>query len=265
MRTIIECENCNEILGNPNEPCPKCKSDKKRILYSVMNFMNPDDQISISIEATHRIWPYLPKSIQHTFKILKEKLPHQIEKGFCLQIILSTAAFVEGIVTDHIEEELRFLLPDPTKGGQAKDFLEGLEFNNWEKKNRKIVPFLKWEIPQLENYALVDVLFNIRNNLGHGKSYKVVDKRTFNKKAWVREQPEDIENINYTKVYKALVEKGILPEMDLNSTFLIEPFLSPSIADFFYSGALIFLYDFHKQIKLSNHLDMLPEFENSIK
>jgi len=256
------CAKCRYFLKATDIKCPKCGSTERDILISLLGNVEIRDSISMSIISQHRIWTYITKTIQYNIKNLSGDPKDIPVSGLCLDIIVSTASLIEGIVTDHIVNELEFFLSDPLKKGKNEKYLKEIHLKAWAWK-KKILKYLNWNIDQLENFDLIENLFSLRNNIAHGKSYNIVETRGFKDKVLVRSKPVAIENENYFKVYRFLVEKGIVNDLIFHSVLSVEFFLVPAVAEYFYEGSKLFLNDFFRTIKLNSNLNMQPEYERA--
>ena len=212
----------------------------------------------------HRVWSFLPAGIESTLDEMPAAIPNRKVKGKCLTVIISAAALVEGIVTDAIESELDAMQQDPEKRVYAEKQLKVLNRKGWAEK-KKIVNAWNWNLAVLDCFEMVELLFSIRNNLGHGRSYRMKDERVFKDKAFARKESVKIDNELYHKVYARLLDCGLISPLDDIAGMSIEVFLAPAVAKCFYQEAVAFLRSFLEMVPLRYENNLRREFEEAMK
>lgn len=220
--------------------------------------------MSLSVSVRHRVWSCLPDGIRSSLDEMLAGMPDRKIKGRCLSAMITTAALVEGVVTDALEGQLESMVGDPEKKVFAEKQLKELNRIAWAKK-KELAGVLSWDLGVLACFEMVEMLFSIRNNLGHGRSYKIKDARVFKDQAFRRTDPVHIENELYQKVYLKLHERGLLPPLENNPGMSVEIFLTPEVARFFFEEAILFLRAFLDTTIITNGDQLKTEFEESLR
>jgi hypothetical protein len=260
----VECANCGTVLAGGG-PCPKCGSTDRMMRSDLLARPEVRDNISLSFRSRIPIWIYYPAAIQFNLKAIDATTGGHLQKALCLQVINSTAMLVEGVITDSIEEDLESVLFIPETREGVRNKLDGLNFSNWTKKKKLIKGYLKWDLEQLEGFGIMELLFSLRDNTVHGRSYRLTDSRTMQDKVLRRSEPVAIENKHYAEIYRQLGERGWAPPINDHSTIQDEVFLWPAVASGFYASGLAFLRSFFKNIRLKSGVSFQCEFENALK
>jgi hypothetical protein len=235
------------------------------MIYDVLSRPEIRDNISLSFRSRIPIWIYYPAAIQFDLKAIDMTIDEHLRKSLCLQVINSTAMLVEGALTDSMEEDLESVLYIPETREEVRKKLDGLNFSNWRKKKELIKEYLGWSLGQLEAFETMELLFSLRDNTGHGRSYRLTDTRTMQGKILRRSEPIGIENKRYADVYRKLEERGWVPPINDYSTIHEEVFLWPVVASGFYENGVAFLRSFFKNIRLKSGVTFRYEFENALK
>ena len=178
LMDYLECANCGRGITEDG-PCPNCGSTERMMMYDLLTQPEIRGNISMLFVAPIQIWTYLPAAIQSHLKTIAESRNDREIKGLCLESVNSTAAFVEGLVTDYIELELESLLNIEEKRPTIQPILDGMEFKNWRLKKDLIRNHLRWPMQDFDSFDMTNLLFKLRDQLGHGKSYKLADRRHF--------------------------------------------------------------------------------------
>ncbi len=260
----LECANCGHAISDDG-PCPNCGSMERMILYDLLARPEIRDNISFSFRSRIAIWNYYPAAIKFNLKAIETTTDEYLRKALCLQIINSTAMLVEGVITDSMEEDLESVLYIPETREEVRKKLDGLNFSNWRKKKELIIDYLGWNLEQLEGFEIMDILFSLRDNTGHGRSYRLTDARTMQDKVLRRSESIVIENERYADAYRKLHERGWVPPINDYATIQEEVFLWPAVASGFYEIGVIFLHSFFKNIRLKSGVTFRYEFENALK
>jgi hypothetical protein len=259
---LLSCDDCGKTQQTESIICPTCGGKKTMILHNICSMVSPES-ISFSVEVLHRTWAFLPSGIQSSLAKMPVGVVDKKTKGECLMVMISTAALVEGVYTDAIEAKLEVMLLDAEKKVFAEKQLRELNRIAWHMK-KLLAEKLSWDLIVLNCFEVVELLFAIRNNLGHGRSYKIRDTRAFKNNAFRRKGPVSIANERYQRIYQKLFEKGILPPLEDNPGMSMEVFLTPAVAKFFYQDAISFLRSFLDATQVNNGYDLRPEFEQAI-
>lgn len=260
----LECANCGQLI-TADGPCPKCGSAERMVLYNLLARPELLGNFSMSFIGTIRLWKYLPAAIQSHLAVMEAAESAKRIKGLCQQSINSMAELVEGVITDNIEEELESLLYIEATRDELREKLKGLDFSNWKKKKKLAESVLGWELNTLENSSTMNLLFKLRDQLGHGRSYRLTDRRYLKDKALRRIGAIEIVNEKYKEIYKDLENKGFVPPIEEHESMNMDMFLMPSVAKGFYSHGVAFLRSFFKNIRLRSGYNMSYEFEDSMK
>jgi len=215
--------------------------------------------------APIQIWTYLPAAVQSHLKTIATSQNDREIKGLCLESVNSTAAFVEGLVTDYIELELESLLNVQERRATIQSILDGMERKNWRLKKKVIKNHLKWPLQDFDSFDMTDLLFKLRDQLGHGKSYKLADRRHLKDGKLQRDGSIMLAGEKYGEIYQVLSSRGILPPIQEHPSMNVEMFLVPSVANVFFEHAVRFLRAFVKNVHLKNGLDMSDLLEATLK
>ena len=260
----LECAKCGQLI-TADGPCPKCGSTERMVLYDLLARPELLGDFSMSFIASIRLWKYLPAAIQSHLAVMDAGGSAKRIKGLCQQSINSMAELVEGVITDNIEEELESLLYIEATREEFRRKLKGLDFSNWRKKKDLAKSVLGWELEKLEYSDTVDLLFKLRDQLGHGRSYKLTDRRYLKDEVLRRMGPIKIESEKYREIYEELQTKGFVPSIEEHDSMNRDMFLIPSVAKGFYAHGVPFLRSFFKNIRLKSGYNMSYEFEDSMK
>jgi hypothetical protein len=234
------------------------------ILHDLLALPEIRDNISFSFRSRIAIWIYYPTAIKSNLKVIESTTDEHLRKALSLQVINSTAMLVEGIITDSMEEDLESILYILETREEVRSKLEGLNFSNWRKKKEVSKKYLGWSLEQLEGFEFMELLFILRDNTGHGRSYRLTDARTMQDNVLRRSEPVNIENKRYADVYRKLEERGWVPPINDYSTIQEEVFLWPAVASGFYENGITFLRSFFKNIRLKSGVTFKYEFENAM-
>ena len=134
-----------------------------------------------------------------------------------------------------------------------------------EKKKELAVKTLGWDLEKLPSFDMMDLLFNLRDQMGHGRPYKLSDTRYVKDKVLKREGPITIPDEKYTEIYRQLAGKGVLPLLNSIPPLNIDMFLVQPVSIAFYEHGIIFLRSFFGNIRLTSGMDMRYAFENALK
>jgi hypothetical protein len=260
---LLSCNDCGKTQEAETGECPNCGS--KNTFWNVpAAWLMPMGGIKISMVVRHRMWVYLPAGIEESLQGAVNAATPFKTKGSCLSAIGSSAFLVEGIVTDYLEMELNARKSRGENEANLDDELAGLEHIGWDKKLKK-ASRLGWNLEGLEGYDMVEVLFSLRGNLVHGRTYTMIDPRMLIDNAWRRPEPVQIQNESYYKVYQKLFELGLAPSLEDMPGLSVEVFLTAPVARFLYEAALKYIKSFIDTIILSSGENLRREFEEAIR
>lgn len=241
---IIECANCATRLTNQVDPCPNCGGTHKQILMNIQDVLKLDEEVSLSITQHNSFWNLLPRSLRFLTEKMNEPSFMHHGVGFAIQVMISSAMVVEGLLTDCIEEGI----DRSQKSGSAAPVSEReIAYAKWSEKKKYCKDVLAIDIEQLAKYDEVDILFQIRNNIGHGRSYKVAHTTTFRNRSKPHSSEIEIKNKSYANVYRKLEATGLVPPLQQNSVLNIDMLFRPSIAKNLYDNSIEFLSAFLQQ------------------
>jgi hypothetical protein len=141
----VECGNCGLVL-TADGACRRCGSMEQMRLQNLRDYLeiNLLETFSMTFVAPIQIWTYLPAAIQSHLRTMAESQKDREIKGLCLVSVVSTAALVEGLVTDYIERELESLLNKATDREPFQKLLNGLEEKGWGRKETLAQRELGW-------------------------------------------------------------------------------------------------------------------------
>jgi hypothetical protein len=261
----IECANCAHIV-TAEGPCPNCGSSERMRLINLLARPEIRQSISMMVVAPMQIWTYLPAAIQAQLNAIASGANDWEGKGLCLSAVISIATLVEGVVTDYIENELETLPHEPSFKREAQQFLDGLESIGWGKKIKLIRKhFGSWKLEDLQSFDMIELLFEIRDQLAHGKSYKLVDRRVIKDDKWQRNGPISHTSKKYHEIYAKLSSRGILPPIEDHPDINFEMFLGPHVSDAFYQHSILFLRSLVKNIPFKSGFDMAGLLEIALQ
>jgi len=261
----IECANCAQIL-TAEGPCPNCGSSERMRLVNLLARPEIRQSISMKVVAPMQIWTYLPAAIQAQLNAIASVANDWEGKGLCLSTIISIATLVEGVVTDYIENELETLAHVPAFKREGQLFLDGLESIGWGKKIKLIRKhFESWKLEDLQSFDMIELLFEVRDQLAHGKSYRLVDRRVEKDGKWQRIGPITHTSKKYYEIYQKLSSKGILPPIEDHPDINLEMFLVPAIPVTFFEESILFLRSFVKDVRLTSGYNMSELLESALR
>lgn len=260
----MECAKCGLVLTADGR-CPRCGSTERMLMVNLLDRVEIRENISMTFVAPVRIWTYLPAAIQSHLKTVATSQIDREKKGLCLESVISSAAFVEGLVTDYIEMELESCLHIETRKEKVQGMLKGLEWSNWLRKKKLVQQEFGWLLEDLDGYDMIELLFKLRDQFGHGKSYQLADQRRIKGDKLQRVGPISVSGKKYGEIYQELSSRGILPPIEQHPDMNVEMFLVPDVAAAFYTHAVKFLQSFVKNIRLRNGRGMSDLLEATIK
>lgn len=237
MQTL-ECQDCGTQLTNETAPCPNCGSIRKQYLISIQDVLKIDEEVSLSITQHNSFWNLLPHSLRFLVEKLSDNSFQQHGVGFSVQAMISCAMIVEGLLTDCLEEELSRA---KQRGSVFTSIEKEIPYASWAKKKDYVAAVLGIDISTLPKSDEVEILFQIRNNIGHGRSYKVAHTTVFRNSSLPHSSEIEIMNRTYANVYRKLEAAGMLPPLQTNSVLNIDMLFRPDIAKYFYNASVIFL------------------------
>lgn len=258
----LSCNDCGVSQSAETIVCPSCGSTNTMINIPLSHFI-PLEEITITAIVRHRMWSFLPAAIDALLNAMTNPSALEI-KGECLMAISSAAFLVEGVVTDYIEMELEAQRSVVEKTVEAEKDLNRLDGIGWDKK-KKLAKRLGWDLPAIEGFDLVEVLFGMRGNLGHGRSYCIVDPRNLQDGVWRRVNPVRINSDKYYSVYQKLNELGLVTSLEEDPGLSTEVFLTPKVTRAFYEMALAYVRAFFEAVKLTSGENLRDEFEQAVK
>ncbi len=258
---LLSCDDCGKTQETESTICPNCGSNNILINHALP--LSILEQVTIKVGVRHRMWEVLPAGIESLLRDMERTDKESGMKGKCLMVICSSAFLVEGILTDYIEMEGNALGTNVEKKEAMGKILENLDGIGWGKKVKRAAA-LNWDLEALDGFGLVSVLFDIRNNLGHGRSYSIFDTRKVKEEKLQRSEPVGIINKNYDGVYRKLFELGLVPSIEHELALSTELFLRPELAKAFYESAVVFLRSFFGAVHLTSEEDLRDSFERAV-
>jgi hypothetical protein len=260
----IECANCVQVL-TADGPCPRCGSRERRVVTDLLVRAEIRETITMTFVAPIQIWTYLPAAIQSHLRTMAASQNDREIKALCLESVISTAVLVEGLVTDHIERELEFLLNRAANREPIQKWLDSLEFRNWRKKVELAHDALGWSVGEVDSADMIELLFKLRDQMSHGKSYKLADRRHFSDNKLQRSGSIVLVDGKYGGIYEGLSSRGILPPIELHPDINVEMFLVPKLAAAFFEHGVKFLRSFVRDIRLRDGVDVSCLLEQALR
>lgn len=254
-----ECAACATPLTDINKPCPKCGSVTQVTLISLLDIIPKGEQITLTISYRNRVWEPLPGSLHFLLEQMVAATFNPFSQGLSMQVINTTAVFVEGVITDCLEEEIVCQICQNNLLINQKH-LDMLNGKGWQIKKQLVKEILHFDIAVLNNADEADILFDIRNNIAHGRSY------TVNYNAYFRHRNEQnnteitILNKKYSRIHLRLETLGLLPPLQQNGNLTIELFFKPKVAKQLYDWAISFLTDFFDKANVNSTQEIKDAF-----
>jgi hypothetical protein len=101
--------------------------------------------------------------------------------------------------------------------------------------------------------------------MGHGRSYKLADRRRLRDKKLQRDGPIVVASSKYGEIYQELSSRDILPPIEQHPDMNVEMFLVPDVAEAFYEHGVKFLRSFVENVRLSDGANMSELLEQTLK
>jgi hypothetical protein len=257
---MIECAKCATVLPNQEDHCPNCGSLEKNRLINIVDLLGLNEEVSLSITQHNSIWNLLPKSLDFFVKHLDDENFREYGTGFSIQVMVNTAILIEGLITDCIEEGIEKI----TKaGGNLSDKERDLDHASWVVKKNSIRDILKIELNDLPKFDEIETLFLIRNNVSHGRSYKIAHNTTFRNQSKPHSSEIEIKNRSYKRVYNKLEILGLVPQLQQSSMLNIGALFRPQVAKFFYNAAIDFLKNWIDLPQIKEFPQIQKDFKNA--
>jgi len=213
--------------------------------------LHKTDTKYISIIKT-RLWSYIPPTL---IWLLKSRIPgsNSIQSGVSFTIINNLAILVEGFITDILVSYL-----DKNELVKSKEILN-IENSSWESKVKKFEKLFKKELITSTDFESIDVLFDLRNNFSHGKTYLEKEIRDISngKKA-----PLESINNNYEKARRYLIKHKVIEPIENPSNVV---FWKLNVSFFFFLEVQRFLFQVIHNIEFESKSSILAELETAFK
>jgi hypothetical protein len=257
---MIECADCYQILSKNQGPCPNCGSERRNILTPIQDILSFGQHVQLSIVQYNPVWTVFADGLQYLMNHLEEDPFKKFEQSFSMQAMVNTAMLVEGILTDCLEEEI---------GGRDNSGTERvigereMEYATWEKKKQYIKDLFGIEVIEFPQSDILNTLFLVRNNISHGRSYRVAHNTTIRSRQEDHSNDIEIKNKTYARVYAELEKHQLLPPLQQQSVLNIDFLFKATIAKYLYEAAILFLHAWLDQPQMKR-FDKIQRDFNSI-
>jgi len=211
--------------------------------------LHKTDTDYIAVTKT-RLWSYLPPTLGW---LMKSRIPASasIQGGVSFTIINNLAILVEGFITDLLVGHL-----DKYELVKSREILN-LESSSWENKMKKFKSFFKKDFQTFPEYQSIDILFDLRNNFSHGRTYLEKSTRDI---STGKEAPIESVNSNYQKARQYLISRNVIKVKSLQAN---EVFWNLSVAFFLFLEVKSFLFRTIENVEFNSKKSILAELQTA--
>lgn len=211
--------------------------------------LHKTDSAYVSIITT-RLWSYIPPSINWLIRTPTPAMA-SIQGGLSIIIINSLAILVEGFITDILASRLE---DSALKNSEVIDF----DIATWHPKKKFFKKLFEKDLSTYSKYKSIEALFNLRNNLSHGKSH--VEQNSKDTASGGISSVKSLHK-NYQSARQYLVEKKLLNDTsDISNVEVLWKF---NIALFFFFEVKAFLFDVINSIEFDRKSGIFNELQTA--